>query len=316
MASLQAESAGRLQGLTADAQALATRLPALRLEAKRVAQTVAFGVHGRRRAGPGDSFWQFRQYETSDTRNLIDWRRSANSNRLFVRQTEWEAAHTVWLWVDLTPSMDFASHLSTVTKRDRALVLMFAVAELLVLGGERVGLIGLTPPMARRDTTEKMAEALITDANMGGGNSHRINAATLSRAADCVLFGDFLDPVEGFEPHLRRLAEQNVRGHLVQVLDPAEETLAYAGRVEFRDPETGGRWLAARAEQLRERYRGKLAEHRAALDDVLHRLQWTRLAHHTDRPAGEALLVLHARLSGDAQVFTATQQVSAAEAAP
>ncbi len=289
-----------MRGLTADAQALAARLPALRLEAKRIAQTVAFGVHGRRRAGPGDSFWQFRQYETSDSHTLIDWRRSANSNRLFVRQKEWEAAHTVWLWADLTPSMDFASHLSTTSKRDRALVLLFAAADLLVQGGERVGLVGLTPPTAARNTTERMAEALIADAQHSGSAAHRLAGAKLSRQADCILIGDFLDPVEGQAEQFNQLAAQGVRGHLVQVLDPAEETLAYSGRVEFSDPEGSGKWLAPRAEQLVERYKGRLAQHRAALDSVLGKLQWSRLLHHTDRPAGEALLALHARLSGEA----------------
>ena len=311
MASLQTNAAGTLRALTAEARSLTARLPALQLEAKRIAQTVAFGVHGRRRAGPGDSFWQFRQYETSDARNLIDWRRSANSNRLFVRQREWEAAHTVWLWTDLTPSMDFTSHLASVSKRARALVLMFASAELLVQGGERVGLIGLMPPMARRDTCEKIAEALIADADGNGGKGHTLSGATLSRGADCVLFGDFLDPLESIGPRLRHLAGQGVWGHLVQVLDPAEETLAYSGRVEFRDPEGGGRWLATRAEQLRERYRARLAGHRAALDEVLHKLQWTRLLHHTDRPAGEAILALHGQLSGDPQALAATRPKAA-----
>ena len=289
-----------MRGLTADAQALADRLPALRLEAKRIAQTVVFGVHGRRRAGPGDSFWQFRQYETSDSHTLIDWRRSANSNRLFVRQKEWEAAHTVWLWADLTPSMDFASHLSGTTKRDRALVLLFAAADLLVQGGERVGLIGLVPPTAARNTTERMTEALIADLSHAGPTAHRLAGEKLSRQADCILIGDFLDPVEGLASEFNQLAAQGVRGHLVQVLDPAEETLAYSGRIEFSDPEGGGKWLAPRAEQLAERYRGRLAQHRAALDEVLAKLQWSRLLHHTDRPPGEALLALHARLSGEA----------------
>ena len=299
MVSPHMQDASKLRGLTAEAQGLAARLPALRLEAKRIAQNVAFGVHGRRRAGPGDSFWQFRQYETSDTRNLIDWRRSANSNRLFVRQREWEAAHTVWIWVDLTKSMDFKSHLATVSKRDRALVLAFAAAELLVHGGERVGLVGLMPATARRDTTEKMAGALIADANAPGATAHRLDGATLSRQADALLIGDFLDPVAPLAPHLRLLAGQGVRGHLVQVLDPAEESLDYTGRVEFRDPEGGGKWLAPRAEGLAERYRGRLDEHRAELDGELGKLHWTRLLHHTDRPAGEALLALHARLAGE-----------------
>lgn len=288
-----------LLGLSAEAQGLASLLPALQIEAKRIAQTVVFGVHGRRRAGPGDSFWQFRQYESSDTRNLIDWRRSANSDRLFVRQREWEAAHTVWIWVDLTASMAFRSHIAPVTKRERALVLAFATAELLVRGGERVGLIGLMPPTVRRDASERMAEALIADANAHTPTAHQLVTATVARRADCVLFGDFLDPIETMAPGFRHLASQGVRGHLVQILDPAEETLAYNGRVEFRDPEGGGAWLAARAERLRERYTGRLAEHRAALDEELGRLQWTRLMHHTDRSAGEALLALHMRLSGD-----------------
>ena len=291
-------TATALAGLSAEAQGLASCLPGLQLEARRIAQTVAFGVHGRRRAGPGDSFWQFRQFETSDTRNLIDWRRSANSNRLFVRQKEWEAAHTAWLWTDMTASMDFRSHLAPVTKKERALVLAFATAELLVRGGERVGLIGLMPPTARRDTTQRMAEAMIADANTGAATAHKLESATLSRQADCVLFGDFLDPLETIAPVLSHLASQGVRGHLVQILDPAEETLAYAGRVQFRDPEGGGQWLAPRAERLRDSYQGRLAEHRAALDAELAKLQWTRLLHHTDRPAGEALLALHTRLSG------------------
>jgi len=197
-----------MRGLTADAQVLAARLPALRLEAKRIAQTVAFGVHGRRRAGPGDSFWQFRQYETNDSHTLIDWRRSANSNRLFVRQKEWEAAHTVWLWADLTPSMTFVSALSKTTKRDRALVLLFAAADLLVQGGERVGLVGLMAPTAARNTTERMAEALIADASQSSQSAHQLAGAKLSRQSDCILIGDFLDPVEGAATQFNHLAAQ------------------------------------------------------------------------------------------------------------
>lgn len=288
-----------LAGLAADARGLAERLPALRLEARRIAHTVAFGVHGRRRAGPGDSFWQFRQWETSDTRNLIDWRRSASSSRLYVRQTEWEAAHTVWLWADLSASMRFQSHLSQTTKADRAFVLLFALAELMVEGGERVGLIGLMPPSANRNTTERMVEALIADARQTGGTAHKLEGARLSRQSEVICLGDFLDPPEDFAALAGSIAAEGVRGHAVQVLDPAEESLDYAGRIEFRDPEGGGTWLAPRAEKLRGQYKDKLADHRARLDAGLKRMSWSRLTHHTDRPAGEALLALHARLSGE-----------------
>ena len=99
-------------------------------------------LHGRRRAGPGETFWQFRQFQASDTLRQIDWRRSASSDHLYVREREWEAAHTVWLWPDLSQSMNFRSHLAPTTKRDRAVLLMLAAAELLVRGGERVAMLG------------------------------------------------------------------------------------------------------------------------------------------------------------------------------
>src|SRR5918911_4159971 len=119
-----AARSGSVFQLEPEAHAIADRLPELLIEAIRVSNTVAHGIHGRRRAGPGETFWQFRQFQGSDASTLIDWRRSASSDHLYVREREWEAAHTVWLWPDLSPSMNFASHLATVTKRDRALVLM------------------------------------------------------------------------------------------------------------------------------------------------------------------------------------------------
>ena len=116
------------------------------VEATRVSSTVAHGIHGRRRAGPGETFWQFRQFGALDAATLIDWRRSASSDHLFVREREWEAAHTVWLWPDLSASMNFRSHLSATTKRDRAVVLALAAAELLVGRRRACRPAGLTRP--------------------------------------------------------------------------------------------------------------------------------------------------------------------------
>ena len=143
-----------------EAHALADRLPDLLVEAMRVASTVAHGIHGRRRPGLGETFWQFRQFQTGDAAAQIDWRRSASSDHLYVREREWEAAHTIWLWPDQSPSMDFRSHLSATSKADRALVLALASAELLVRGGERVALLGLSRPTASRKATTRLAEIL------------------------------------------------------------------------------------------------------------------------------------------------------------
>src|SRR5690349_4812678 len=109
---------------------LAARLPELLVAAKRIAANVMLGVHGRRNPGPGETFWQFRNYGSGEPIRQIDWRRSARDDHLYVREREWEASQTVWLWADLSASMDFHSHLSPTTKLFRSVVLMLALADL------------------------------------------------------------------------------------------------------------------------------------------------------------------------------------------
>jgi uncharacterized protein (DUF58 family) len=273
------------------------------LDALRVANTVAHGIHGRRRAGTGETFWQFRQFQASDPAGVIDWRRSASSDHLYVREREWEAAHTFWLWPDISPSMAFQSHLAPVSKRDRSLVLTLAMAELLVRAGERIALIGLTVPMASRKATARIAEALAASEREGAVHSSLPPPARLTRFSSALLFGDFLDPPETIAARLNEMAEAGVTGHLIQILDPAEETLAYEGRMEFRSPEGADRWIADRVETLRPEYRKKLAAHRARVEEAAHRIGWSFLVHHTDRPAAEPLLTLIMRLQGMASDY-------------
>lgn len=298
-ASGQAVQGGaRVFALERDAHAVAERLPDLLIEADRIAQTVAHGIHGRRRAGPGETFWQFRTYEPQDSVQLIDWRRSASSDHLYVREREWEATHTVWLWPDLSPSMAFKSHLADVTKRDRALVLMLAAAELLVRGGERVGLLGMTPPTSSRRAATRMAEAIASHAGAPQLASGRPSSARVNRFSGLILISDFLDPIDELRESLEALAEGGATGHLVQVLDPAEETLPYEGRTEFLSSEGGESWIADRAESLRARYQARLHAHRQSLQDLALRHGWSFLVHHTDRPPTEPLLTLIMRLEG------------------
>ena len=292
--------------LEAKAHELADRLPDLVLEAMRITNTVTHGIHGRRRAGPGETFWQFRQFGDSDTAQQIDWRRSASSDHLFVREREWEAAHTVWLWPNLSSSMVFQSHLANTLKRDRALVLMLAIGELLVRGGERIALLGLTNPSSSRRATTRIAEAIAGESlAQSASTSSALHQplppkARLSRFAGTVLFSDFLEPIETIEQRLKLLAADGVSGHIVQILDPAEETLPYDGRTEFYSMDGAYRWVADRAESLRDRYKQKIQNHRARLEAIARSLGWSFLVHHTNRPASEALLTLTMRLQGDA----------------
>src|SRR5262249_24526405 len=127
-------------------EALGARLAPPLVGAQRLAATRAPGVDGRRRVGQGDSFWQFRRFIAGDPIGRIDWRQSAKSGRpapdgWFIRETEWEAAQTVCLWRDASASMHWRSRGAAVEKRERAGLLLLALASLLLRGGERVTML-------------------------------------------------------------------------------------------------------------------------------------------------------------------------------
>jgi len=277
------------------AKAAAANLPDLLVEAKRVAASVAAGWHGRRRPGPGETFWQFRPFDFGEPARRIDWRRSARDDTLLVREREWEAAHTVLLWVDRTASMRARSRLATTSKEQRAVVLLLALSDLLGRGGERIGLVGGPPPTARRNAADRIAEDL---AETGlGGSLPQVEA--VRRNSDVVLVGDFLDPLEEWAVVFGTLAARGARAHIVQVLDPVEERFPFDGRTRFVDPESGLAFLVGKAEAWAAGYRDTLAAHKTALATEARRLGSQLIVHHTDVSAAPALLALRAALAGD-----------------
>jgi uncharacterized protein (DUF58 family) len=275
------------------ARALAESLPRLILEARRISATVIHGLHGRRRAGPGENFWQYRRFLSGEPARRVDWRRSARDDTLYVREREWEAAHTVWLWPDRSPSMHFASALAHESKLDRAIVVTFALAEILVQAGERIGVPDLLRPTGSRNVLDKLANAIIHDT----GERPSLPASFApSGLAEIVVVSDFWSSTAEVCSTVSRLSVNGAHGHMVQIVDPAEETFPYAGRVEFIEPEGAGSITAGRAEAWKSEYEARLARHRAAIRSATDRIGWSFTIHRTDRAATELLLALHARL--------------------
>jgi uncharacterized protein (DUF58 family) len=271
------------------AEQAAAALPPLLVAATRVAATVAQGVHGRRRVGQGETFWQFRQYQPGDSAQRIDWRESAKSQRLYVRETEWEAAQSVWLWRDASPSMDYASARNLPTKRERADLLTLALAALLLRGGERVTLLGTgIAPSHGRAVLERMAQQLTRETS-----NDLPKAEPLPRYAQLVLMGDLLAPLEMTERLVAAWVAMGLRGYLLQVLDPAEETLPFEGRVRFEGFEREDPLTVSRVEAVRVQYTERLARHRAGLATIARAAGWRFATHRTDQPPNAALLALY-----------------------
>lgn len=275
-----------------EADGLGAGLPPLMVAADRLAASISLGVHGRRRAGIGENFWQFRRYQNEDAAR-IDWRQSAKSQHLFVREREWESAQTVWLWRDGGAGMDFSS--GEVSKRERAELLLLGLASLLVRGGERVGLMGAPfRPAASRLAITRIGHALL-DVSAKSHESEAPPQSPIARGAQLVWLGDFLHP--DVEAQIRRLSQAGAVGHLVRIVDPAEEDFPYSGRARFESAGRREDILFGRAESVGDAYRARFAAHGEAIARLATSLGWTATMHRTDHAPLKALMALHAAIS-------------------
>ena len=225
----------------------ASLVPDLLIEARRVVNTVIAGWHGRRKRGIGENFWQFRPYVEGEAIARIDWRRSARDDHTYVRDREWEAAHTVWLWADPSPSMLYKSARRDGLRRNRARwCLSWRLPNCCRAAASASP--GRASPIRsrRRNGAERLASHLVH----AGELPARPDLSAIRRFSDIVIAGDFLDPVEETMAWLDVLQRHGVRAHLIEVADPAEETFPYSGRTEFSDPETGEKLTAGRAETV------------------------------------------------------------------
>lgn len=268
--------------LRAQGETAAQALPALIAQAQALASAVVPGIHGRRRAGPGSLFWQYRRAEPHETRR-IDWRRSARSDQMYVQEREWQTAQSVGLWVDPSARMDFGD--GTTNKAACARLIAMAIAIGLLRGGERVGLPELMPCASGPQQRDRIAAGLLA----GAGTS---DVAALPLGAQLVLISDFLGPVADVEETLRRATARRITPVLMQVLHPEELEFPFSGRMVFQDMQGAAKHDTNSAAGLREAYQARLAAHQDALRQMAARHGARVVLHCTDAPATRGLLAL------------------------
>ncbi|MBC7726672.1 MAG: DUF58 domain-containing protein [Microbacteriaceae bacterium] len=280
--------------LRGQAEALAASLPALLAAAEHLAANVVMGEHGRKRAGTGDDFWQYRPATAGDSARNIDWRRSARSDVQFVREREWQAAQSVMLWVDPSQSMGFSGAPERETKADRARLIALALGVLLLRGGERVGLAGQGAPRSGRG---QVARLLLGFADSGVDYGTPVEDGLVAHGR-AVFVSDFLGDLVAVEASLARAADRGVRGVLLQVLDPVEEAFPFDGRTVFVSMGGSVSHETQQAGDLKARYLARLAERKARLAELAALSGWLYQTHHTGDAAQVALLWAPRALEG------------------
>jgi uncharacterized protein (DUF58 family) len=289
----------RAGALRRDSEKISGTLPPLLIEAERLVSTLAIGVHGRRRAGVGETFWQYRAAQPGDSLAQIDWRRSARSDRLYIREMEWEAAESALLWCDRARSMDFRSDRVRWSKAERARLLALATAVLLNRGGERFALLGTEAARPRTGDTQLMRVAtFLSQPALNAPDFGAPPAGLMPKAGKAVFFSDFMGPRDAIFPALLNAAGQGTGGVFVMILDPVEEEYPFQGRTRFESVARAVRHDTDEAASLRGRYLRRLAERRDELAAVARRANWQLVLHRTDESPRKPLVRLHGILGG------------------
>ncbi|GBD56969.1 DUF58 domain-containing protein [Gluconobacter wancherniae] len=288
---------GRRNDTVADAMVAPAEtlpLPDLLLAAEKIATGLYAGVHGRRRSGAGEDFWQFRQYRAGEPATSIDWRQSARApidQTYWVRERERENAQSLLLWCDPSASMNWRSSTSLPTKREQAQLSTLALASSALRGGERVGL--LTGPeagrtFAGRHVLPRLGEALLHPSEH---DDELPDILRVPNNADLVIVSDFLWEEKRIDALLKQCAGRPVRVHMLCILDPAERALPYAGRIRFEGLEGGVLTLPA-VETLDAHYDRIMQNHLDSLIGNAASVQADCIIHTTGQDPLPALLAL------------------------
>lgn len=273
----------------ADAASLAASLPLIAMEARRLAASISLGLHGRGRAGPGESFWQYRALRNGEAQTRIDWRKSArHADTLYVRDHEWEAARAFHIFIDRSRSLHYSSG-KHPQKIDHAVIMGLALADLLVRSGERVGLIGQTPPSASRQIIDRLAEALLHPVDHDAGLPRPL---PLSKQAHLILIGDFLIEPETIEKTLAEFDRDDVSITILRILDPAEVNFPFSGETELLSAESALALDIGDAAEFASEARAKLQAHEQALYQIAKNHRAFLITHQTDQAMTQDLLAL------------------------
>lgn len=217
----------------------------IELTTKRLLGGTRSGDTITRQKGYGLEFDQIREYQQGDDVRYIDWKSSARTNKVLVKQYYQEYSRTIMLLVDISASTSFGS--GAQTKQQCLATIASVLAMVAHLGKDRVSLVLFAddvelfmPPntgMAHvhaimKTVFERSASAATTD------YKSMLRFAGSKRSKDTVMFvlSDFIGLEK--EPLLHTLARSN-QLVAVRCLDSVERALPAVGLLRIQDSETG-----------------------------------------------------------------------------
>lgn len=279
-----------LSALQSDARSLGDPFQGLLLHAQSLARQILTGEHGRRDVGSGEEFWQYRPFENyTDTMRFVDWRRSAKSDELYVRQYEHKVSQALMIWVDRDERMSSIQS-TEFSKRYHAAVMALALAILSDRSGEKLGDLSRADIFGRGSKTIDALAKSLSQEGLGQIGQPRPKSVNL-------LLSDFLGDLEHIERFVSQAVDMGQYGVLCQVIAQEERDFPFRGRTIFHNMSSTEKHETQMAQELRFDYLKRFAERKDFLSDLCRRSNWGYVQHVTSSPMLSGLQSLHSRLS-------------------
>lgn len=276
--------------LRREADRVSSTLPALLVQAEKVANGIMHGEHNLRKAGSGEKFWQFREYEQHDRPQDIDWRQSAKSSQIYIRQKEWQIAQRTYFWCSSGKGMGYCSDPKTLhTKSEAARIITLALAMLMARNNEQVGIFGNRRTGRSDAKIQKIAQELLAGSKLDE-NLPPSGQFSLPQNSSLVLVGDFLSPIYDIEDNFSLLSAETTSALVVQILDPQEMELNFEGRVIFRSPDGKNSETINNVASVRDQYQERVKNHIKSIYELCSQRDWNYILHRTDHDISDTVM--------------------------
>lgn len=279
--------------LRQDAEGIALDLPALMIQAERICQNVIHGTHSQRKSGSGENFWQFKPYHSSDRPQDIDWRQSARTDGVLVRQKERQATQKTYLWCAGGASMDFSSSPHQLSKQNCAHILAMASALLLRRGEEHIGVWG-TPVTGKSDHHMEVIGHALLSSSEENDCLPNVDSFRPPQNSSAIIFSDFLNEIKYLNSFFNSISELYNGITLVHILDPMETELSYSGRVEFQNPIVSNSppILIDHVPSVSDSYKARIDRHISDIQTLCTQYGWNYCFHRTDCDMSDSLRLM------------------------
>ena len=253
------------------------------------------GHHRSRRTGSGMIFTDYRPYSAGDDTRNLDWGSYLRLDRLILRLFEEEAELPVYVFLDVSRSMEFGSP----SKFDFARRLAAALSYISLINHDRVSLVAFADgavrevPAARGKNQVWRILRFLERMTCAGGTSLQTAFRGFFGARRArgmvIVISDFLDR-QGFEQSFQEIRRFRHDVFAVHVVSPDEVSPDLADEVLLVDAEDGGARRVRVTPGLIQDYRESFQQYCTEIEAFCRSHGWGYLRGSTAEPLEELLL--------------------------